>query len=72
MQIRCDRCGRFFSPAKGGSWVSVPACDIPGEWGDERERCVDCTEKYGALKCAPKYRAELCCGVYGTRGEARE
>lgn len=61
---KCDRCGRFMRPgAPGSSWVMVPACDIPGEYGDERDRCPTCTEEHGPAVCATKYRRDLCCGV---------
>ena len=60
---KCDCCGQFMRPgAPGTSWVMVPACDIPGEYGDERDRCADCTEKHGQAVCSTKYRRDLCCG----------
>ena len=62
-QPRCDSCGRFFIPGPGSSWVFVPAIDVPGEYGDERERCKQCTDRIGPAVCAPKYRADRCCGV---------
>lgn len=61
---KCDCCGRFMRPgAPGTSWVMVPASDIPGEYGDERDRCAACTKERGPAVCAPKYRADLCCGT---------
>ena len=70
---KCDYCGRFMRPgAPGSSWVMVPACDIPGEWGDERDRCAACTEKHGPAVCSPKYRADLCCGVIPNPEVARQ
>lgn len=64
-QMRCDTCGCFMSPEPGASWVMVPACDIPGEYGDERTRCVKCTEIHGAAQCGSKYKQEMCQGVFG-------
>ena len=61
----CDMCGRFVRPGTpGASWVHVPDTDIPGEFGDERERCVRCTQKHGPAECSPKYVKHLCCGIY--------
>ena len=62
--LRCDVCGRFMRPEPGASWLRIPACDLPGEWGKERDRCKQCTEAHGPLTCGSKYRAELVCGVY--------
>ena len=62
--MRCDLCGRFMKPEPGASWVCVPATDIPGEYGDERDRCKTCTELYGMATCNPKYRADMCQGTY--------
>lgn len=62
--IQCDKCGRFMRREAGASWVFVPACDIPGEFGDERDRCKKCTQAHGPARCGPKYKAELCEGVY--------
>jgi hypothetical protein len=60
----CDTCGRFTVPGSPGtSWVHVPACDIPGEFGDERDRCAKCTEKYGPAQAAAKYVAKLVSGT---------
>lgn len=62
---KCDRCGRFMRQEPGASWVFVPAIDVPGHtFGDERERCKRCTEKYGPAVCASGYVEELCCGIY--------
>ncbi len=60
---RCDSCGRFVRPGSpGSSWVMVP--DFPPmSFGDERERCATCTEKYGPAECATQYVKHLCCGV---------
>ena len=64
----CDRCGRFTNPGQvGSSWVMVPACDIPGEWGDERHRCRPCTERYGPAVAAPKYVQHLVCGIVAAK-----
>lgn len=66
---KCDWCGRFFRPVAGSSWVMVPAADIPGEYGDERERCKDCTETHGPAECSGKYVKHLCCGIIGLEGK---
>ena len=64
-QTRCDCCGRFVRPGTpGGSWVMVPCSDV--SMGDERERCPDCTEKYGQAHCGPAYVEHLCCGMNPT------
>ncbi len=59
---KCDKCGRFFSPSKGGSWLFVPDSDV--NMGEERERCSGCTEKHGALTTGGRYVDAICCGVY--------
>jgi hypothetical protein len=65
-QSRCDRCGRFIVPGMpGSSWVFVPISDV--SVGDERERCADCTKKYGPAECLPEYKKELCCGIVGDK-----
>jgi hypothetical protein len=62
--IKCDTCGRFMKIELGASWVFVPATEMPGEWGDERQRCRRCTELLGPAQCNPKYRADMCQGIY--------
>ena len=63
-QPKCDRCGKFFSPSKGGSWLFVPSSDV--SMGDERERCVKCTKEHGALSTHGQYVDAVCCGTYTT------
>ena len=65
MSARCDLCGKFHRAETGASWVAVPSCDIPGESGDERDRCRSCTEEHGAVQPTGRYRLEMVCGVYG-------
>ena len=59
---KCDKCGRFFSPSKGGSWMFVPDSDVG--MGEERERCAKCTEQHGALSTHGRYVDAICCGMY--------
>ena len=67
-QSKCDCCGRFMRPgAPGTSWVLVPGIDVPGlESGDERDRCADCTVKYGRAlpgRGPDEVRYEKVCGI---------
>jgi hypothetical protein len=61
---KCDICGKFHRPESGAAWLQIPACDIPGEFGDERARCARCVTKFGPFHPGPKYRADLVSGVY--------
>ena len=62
---KCDCCGRFHRPEKGAAWLQIPACDIPGEYGAEADRCAACVEKHGPFQPDDnKYRTELVTGVY--------
>ncbi len=63
--LKCDRCGQFMKPESGASWVRVPATDIPGDYGDERDRCKSCTKNHGPAVCSGKYVKSICCGIYG-------
>lgn len=61
---KCDICGKFHRPVKGAAWLRIPACDIPGECGSEKDRCAGCVETHGPFVVDSKYRAELVSGVY--------
>lgn len=60
-QTRCDCCGRFMIPVSGSSWVRVPHSDV--SFGDERDRCAECTAAHGPARAMPGYVPELVQGV---------
>jgi hypothetical protein len=60
--MRCDKCGRFFKPGPGTSWVCVPDTEVNS--GEERERCAKCTLDHGRCRPFGNYVEELVCGVY--------
>ena len=65
--MKCDDCGRFFSPHKPGwSWLFVPGVQ-PLSYEEVRERCQDCTARLGALRSRQNVRHELVSGVYAAR-----
>lgn len=61
---KCDCCGKFHKAENGAAWLRIPSCDIPGESGDERDRCAVCVGEFGPFTPSTKYRAEMVTGVY--------
>jgi len=69
--VKCDDCGRFFSPRKPGwSWLFVPGVS-PLSYEEVRERCQDCTARLGVLRSRQNVRHELVSGVYAAHPSDR-
>lgn len=63
--LKCDCCGQFHKPESGAAWLCIHACDIPGEFGTEANRCKKCVDKYGSFGVdTKKYKAEMVTGIY--------
>jgi hypothetical protein len=61
---KCDNCGKFHKPTAGAAWLRIPACDIPGEYGSEEDRCAKCVENIGGFNVSAKYKAGSVTGIY--------
>lgn len=51
--LKCDTCGKFFSPKElnensGGSTCFVPDSEVTIE--ENKEQCAECTKKYGRIQ----------------------